>query len=299
MLRRQCIAVFLALAASAFGQSVWRPAPGVKAKISEVKPESSPLWAEFGLKSAEEADFGKWWATAYRFDDPTGAYAAGRWQEASHPGTEVLGTLVVTCSGDCPKPGDLARYLDPAEVGRAGYPTLPGFLPKGPIPGSERYILGPASLAAFAPGLPADKFGFQFSAEAVVARYPGEVTLVLASYPTPSIARQVMAGLAGFKMKRAGSLVEIALPGSADEAVARVMGSLRYGEKVTFDEKPPDPSVVHHFLLMILAIFKLIGFLLVLCVVGGLVVAGGRLLAHRFGYSSAQDAFISLHLTDK
>jgi hypothetical protein len=287
------------LAASGYGQSLWRPAPGLKPKINTITPSPSPLWAEFGLKSAEEADFGKWRATAYRFDDPTGAYAAGRWQEASHPGTKVVGTLVVTCSGECPKPGELAKDLDPVEAKRVGYPTLPGFLPKGAIAGSERYILGPASLTAFAPGLPADRFGFQFSAEAVVARYPGGVTLVLASYPTPSIARQVMAGLAGFRMKRTGSLVEIAMPGPGDEAVTRVMGNLRYAEKVTFDEKPPDPSVVHRFLLLILAIFKLIGFLLVLCVVGGLVVAGGRLLAQRFGYSNADDAFISLHLTGK
>ncbi len=289
----------IALAGTAYGQSVWRAPQGGRVKVHAVTPEASPLWGEFGLKSAEEAEFGRYRATAYRFDDPTGAYAAGRWLEASHPGAAVLGTVVVTCSGECPKASVLAKQLDPAEAGRSGYPTLPGFLPPGAIAGSERYILGPASLAAFAPGVPADKFGFQFSAEAVVARYPGGVTLLLVSYPTPSIARQEMAGLAGLRTKRTGSLVEVVLPGAADEAVNRVLGGLRYGAKVTFDEKPPDPSVVHRFLLMILAIFKLIGFLLVLCLVGGLAVAGGRMLARRFGYSSANEGFISLHLTGK
>ena len=38
--------------------------------------------------------------------------------------------------------------------GHSPLPTLPKYLPPGVLPGSERYITGPASLALYAPAIP-------------------------------------------------------------------------------------------------------------------------------------------------
>src|SRR6266851_3361988 len=60
-----------------------------------------PLWDEYGFVSATEGDYGAFRATAYRFKDPTGSFAAKQWLAASRPGVTLAGTYVIACQGRC------------------------------------------------------------------------------------------------------------------------------------------------------------------------------------------------------
>ena len=54
------------------------------------------------------------------------------------------------------------------------------------------YIMGPVSLAAYAPSIPPSTAAFSFSAEGQLAKFGEagkETTLLIFSYPTPEMAR--------------------------------------------------------------------------------------------------------------
>ena len=80
--------------------------------------------------------------------------------------------------------------LDPSYRGLL--PTLPGFLPAAGLrPNSERYIVGPSTLAKFYPGISPSLAAFHLSAEAETATFgkDGGIQLAIFSYPTFEIAR--------------------------------------------------------------------------------------------------------------
>jgi hypothetical protein len=296
--------VFLTIAP--LGAAIWREAPGQHRlrSVEVVQPPGNPaLWKEFGLKAAEQADFGSHRVTAYVMQDVTGAWAAVDWLGGSDPTAVALSSIVLTCTGNCPAaPGEYLRSLP--DVTRGSGPTLPSYLPReGRIAGTERYILGPASLAEFAPGFPAGTVGFQFSPEADLVRYrtpAGEAALAVFSYPTPQIARQQVDGfrkLSGAFVKRTGPLVAITT-GIADRNAAwGLLNQVNYEVQVTMNEsakRNQAKSIAN----MILSIFALAGVLIVFCLASGLIFAGGRLLLRRFGLLSADEGIIVLHLGD-
>src|SRR5438552_12882816 len=69
------------------------------------------LWKEYGLQTAERADYGGFRATAYRFKDTTGAFAAAQWLEASDPSATTFGNYVIVCGGKCPPPSKLEEWF--------------------------------------------------------------------------------------------------------------------------------------------------------------------------------------------
>ncbi|MGA2184671.1 MAG: hypothetical protein ABSH47_16745 [Bryobacteraceae bacterium] len=304
MLRRGIAVVVLTLAP--LGAAIWREAPG-QHRLRSVHvvqpPGNAALWKELGLKAAEQADFGSRRVTAYEMQDVTGAFAAAAWLRGADPQVVALGRFVLTCTGKCPAmPGEHLQSLPDTTGGSA--PTLPSYLPvEGRIAGTERYIVGPASLAEFAPGLPGSVVGFQFSPEADLVRYrtpAGEATLIVFSYPTPQIARQQANGfrkLSGAFVKRSGPLVAITT-GIADRNAAwGLLNQVNYEVQVTMNEaakRTQAKSIAN----MILSIFALAGILIVFCLVSGLLFAGGRVLLQRFGLVSADEAMIVLHLSD-
>jgi hypothetical protein len=294
------------LSIAPLGAAIWREAPGPHRlrTVEVVQPPGNPvLWREFGLKAAEQADFGSHRVTAYEMQDVTGAFAAADWLRGSDSQTTALGRFVLTCTGRCPAlPGEYIRWLPDTTGGSA--PTLPGYLPRQDwIAGTERYILGPASLAEFAPGLPGVLVGFQFSPEADLIRYrtpAGEATLAVFSYPTPQIARQQADGfrkLSGVFVKRSGPLVAITT-GIADRNAAwGLLNKVNYEVQVTMNEaakRNQAKSIAN----MILSIFALAGVIMLFCLVSGLLFAGLRVLLRRFGLLSAEEAMIVLHLSD-
>jgi hypothetical protein len=298
MLRRSVIIAcfgFVSLSAA-----IWH---GAKSTVA-VSPPGNPLvWQEFGLKEAERADFGSRLATAYLMQDVTGAVAAQEWLVASDPTATQLGRFVLTCSGKCSATlVEFERFLPVTGAGSA--PSLPAYLPqRDQIKGTERYILGRASLIEFAPAIPEGAIGLQFSPEADLIHYrtrAGEATLAVFSYPTPQIARQqaeVFRKLSGAFVKRTGPLVAIATGISDQNAAWDLLNQVNYEAEVTMNEaakRNQAKSIAN----MVLSIFALAGILIVFCFLSGVLFAGGRLMLRRFGLLNAGDAVIALHLSD-
>src|SRR5208337_1976052 len=97
-------------------------------------------------------------------------------------------------------------------------PVLPSYLPSdGLVPNSERYILGPATLQKFAPGIPPSLAAFHFGAEAHMGSFrnaKGDAPVIVFNYPTPKIAMQraiEFQKLSGAVAKRSGPLVAVVL----------------------------------------------------------------------------------------
>ena len=270
---------------------------------------SSDVWAEFGLQAAERADYGALRVTAYQFKDSTGAYAARQWLLASDASAITFGNYAITCAGKCPSAARLTEWFSanpPPNVLRSAYPTLEAYLPrKDLVAGSKRYVLGPVSLAQFEPRIPASAAAFDFSSEAQLARYraaQGEETLAIFYYPTPQIAQKqapAFEQIPGAAVKRTGSLVAVVLAAPDRAAADRLLSQVNYQASVSWDEqvlplvlKPQTAAQ------MLLSIFTLAGMVLGFCLLSGLAFGMVRVIARKFGYSDAQYALTTLHLTD-
>src|SRR5947209_13938919 len=172
--------------------------------------DDSALWKEYGLVGTETAKEGKLKVTAHHMKDVTGALAAWEWQRSpqgrlcdlatfctADNGRMVLAVdnYVLVYEGGVPTPGALAARVAALPNRRdTSLPAILTFIPKtGLVPDSARYILGTASLSAFAPELKSSRPGFEEGAEAQVASYqlrPGEspVRVAIFYYATPEMA---------------------------------------------------------------------------------------------------------------
>jgi len=266
-------------------------------------PPIDPQLAEYGAEAWDGANYGSFWVTAWRFKDPTGAYAA----LLDSPGSFRVGNYLVACQGKCPK--DLARLADVSlpNVSHTSVPTLDAYLSSESIlPRSERYILGPVGLSENAPDIPASAVNFDFGTEGEIARYrtpAGMVTLAVFSYPLPSMARQQLTDfekITGAVVKRTGPLIAVAIGPRA--ASGKLLESINYQGVVAENERPPvkplelKPETAGR---MVLSIITLAALLLAFCLFSGLAVGGTLRLARRFGYSAAEGSLITLHLEGK
>ena len=139
-----------------------------RAAIAQVDVSDRPVWDEYGFKTAERADFGagdrKVNVTVWQMKDTTGALAALQWLQ---PGVIQHGNYVLRLEGQIAD-ADLTQLKSKLpKVDRAANPSLPAFLPAaGRVKNSERYILGPVSLAQFEPRVSPGLAGFDKGAEA-------------------------------------------------------------------------------------------------------------------------------------
>jgi hypothetical protein len=263
------------------------------------------LWDEYGLVSATEGDYGSFRATAYRFKDPTGSFAAKQWIAASNPGAVLAGTYVIVCQGRCPAS---KVWEDVKLPGRRHdeHPIVWAYLPaKGLIPGSGRYALGPVGLQQFASRIPESAAAFQFETEVVSGKYrtpKGEQELALLSFAAPSMARQQAAELqklGGAVVKRTGSLVAV-VPNPVDRASADdLLAQINYRSSLDLNESPPPNVTVQSVVSMVLTGLELAGFLILFCIAAGLGLAGVRMVRKRLGHQSADEPMILLHLVDR
>jgi len=295
------------LASAAIWPEQWGDSHRISAGPADltVNPE---LWKEYGLQSTERADYGGFKATAYRFKDTTGAFAAAQWLQSFDPNTATLGNYVIGCSGKCPPIPKLKEWLSanpPPGLSRAAYPVLDTYFPpKNLITGSKRYIYGPAALAQFEPRVPPSAAAFDFSTEGQLAKYRspnGEATLTIFSYPTPMMARQQVTEfekLPGAAVKRTGALVAVVFTASRPIADA-LLPQINYQASISMDQVPPLVLKPESAANMLLAIISLSGVVLSFCILSGLAFGLIRVLARKFGYSHADDSMITLHLADK
>ena len=222
------------------GAAIWPDAIGAYHKIAT--PANTLLdravWDECGLAETEAAVYEntgkKFTATAWRLRDSTGALAAFDWQRnskaapsavaalaAETPTTLLMadGNYVLFFDGYKPAAPELGEVVaELRNVDTTALPTLPGFLPlENLVPNSERYIVGPAGLAKFDPGIPPSVAAFHMGAEAQLGVFhspKGDMALAIFNYPTPQIAMQRIGDferIPGAVAKRSGPFVAVIL----------------------------------------------------------------------------------------
>jgi hypothetical protein len=314
------------IAASGEQQSaIWPDKVGLSERKSteNVQVSGKPLWEEYGLNAAERAEYSgpeKWTGTAYRLKTPTGALAAWQWlRPADAKPAKITPNSVTTGKGALVQYGNYVlefaggrpedKYIRAVierlpKLDQSALPSLTGYLPASQlVPNSERYILGPASLQTFAPGIPPSVAAFHLESEAQLATYHGaksDMQMLVFSYPTPQIARQRLdefQKLPGLMVKRAGPLlVMVASPSDANEAES-LLSKVTYQADVTWNNVPPkkEPNPGE----LLLSILILAAVLIVASVLVGVFLGGFRVVLSRFGIASADNTFTSLDIGNK
>ena len=290
---------------------------------SALAEDQSALWKEFGLVHADTAHSGKLNYTAYRMKDLTGAVAAWEWQRSPNAKscnlaafcttdgkrTVVLSeNYVVAFDNTVPQQTEVDAILKslPNKTDTA-LPAILTFVPRAGLePGSAKYVLGKASLEAFAPELASIDPGFEQGAEGQVANYKiandsKPVHLALFYYPTPEMARLHTIPLklmAGGHVKRSGVLVAAVYGGATDQQADTLLSRVEYEAKITWNDIPP-PGPIKPLYALLMNIIYLSILLSGLCLLAGLIYAGMRLYRRRYGQLESQEAMTTLNLTGR
>lgn len=311
----------------ALGAAIWpeQLGPFARGSLKPTARADTAVWEEYGLVQSEAADYAegsrRFTASAWRFRDPTGALAAFQWQRPSGATPSLLGELAVETQdavvlafhnyllrldGWKPSGDDLAPFLEVLpQVDQSSLPTLPGYLPiPGRVPNSERYVLGPASLALFESRIPPSVAAFHLGTEGQFGQFKspaGNLGLGLFSYPTPNFARERAAAfskLPGAVVKRSGPLVAVILsPADPDEA-ERLLAKVQYQATIAWSEHVPTAR--DNVGNLILTIFTLCGVLILFCGAAGIAFGGFRMLARRYFKGWVDDeGLITLRLEDR
>jgi hypothetical protein len=218
-------------------------------------------------------------------------------------------------AGALPRPGGNSGIL----------PPFIEFMPhRGYVRNTQKYVMGPAALAAQAPPVAADLVDFNASSEVSLARYntsSGEATLMLIAYPTPQLAAehlrridaahqmvQPQAGVSNvesagpFFDKRTGPIIAIATGPVSDSDAKSLLGMVNWEASVTWNQAS-DNQQVRDLYMLILNIVILAGILGGLAIVAGIAFGGIRILMKRWFPDKVFDRpeqmeFISLRLTE-
>lgn len=283
---------------------------------------------------------------AARFEDASGAFGAYTFylepemrsedigEQGASIGQRVLfyrGSVLVDAlfSQESPMSGAELRELAgdlPTPVGSAAnLPAFIAFMPRRRyVANTQKYVMGPAALAALSAPVPAGLVDFKDSAEVSLGNYTtpsGQATLMLISYPTPQLAAerlrlidaahhlaQPQAGIEAvensgtFYDKRTGPLVAIASGPISESDAKSLLGMVNYEANVTWNT-PSDSHEVHDLYVLILNVVILCAILGVLAIVAGIAFGGFRILMKRWFPDKVFDRpeqmeFISLRLTE-
>jgi hypothetical protein len=296
----------------------WQRGQPTPAPVPEPK-----VWAEYGLQDAETAPYTdgakKFSITAWRFNDATGAMAAFyEIRPADARVSELMGLSAENAAEQIVAAGNYLfvfrdQRITPEQLSHvvatvpkyehSALPSLPKYMPAGMIPGTERYIVGPAALEQFLPAVPSSTAGFHFSAEGEMAKYGKtgkQTTVVIFSYPTMEMARNRYAAfqaIPGALAKRSGPLVAAALGAPTPDVAENLLAQVKYQAAVTVQERPAPPDVNFGKLLVNVVLFVLI--LAAFMLASGLVVGGLMILVRRGNASGDGDNMITLHLSGK
>ena len=319
MLRRlSCLAVVAVISSAA---AILPDQFGGASKKALPEPEISDrsIWDEYGYEASERAVYGNQTVTAWRFKDPTGALGAFQWLRPQDSRASKLadlavefpagaliafGNYVIRFDGAKPTPEVLDRLFGGLpRLDQSSLPTLTGFVPhQNRIPNSERYILGPSTLAKFVPQVSPAVAAFSMGAEAQLAKYHidgAETTLALFAYPTPQIARvraDEFQKQPGVMAKRTGPLVAVVPNAPNANAAEKLLALVRYNATITWSE-PIAPPKIDNWGNVLISIFELTGILLVFALVAGVAFGGFRVFLRRIGRKRGDDgAMIVLRL---
>ena len=277
------------------------------------------IWDELGLKDYETATYenagAKCTATVYHLQDTTASLAAFDWLRSSTAKPSPVAKLaaetatglmlvhanyLVAFEGCKPTLPELDVFA--GQLKNVENIALPNFyLPsENLVPNSERYILGPAGLQKFSPGIPPSVAAFHLGAEAEMAVFhsqKGDVSVLVFNYPTFAIARDratELGKLPGAVVKRSGPLVAVTLAPADPDLAEIVLSRVAYKADVTTPEH--IPTLRDNIGNLVINAFVLIGILLCFGLVAGLAVGGVRAWMRRGKENPDADTLISLHL---
>jgi len=270
---------------------------------------------EYGFVTAETAtytrpDGRKVTVKATQFKDATGGYGAFTFYRDAAMKSERIGTkaasanerilffrsnVLVDAAFDrvtgmsAAELRELAGMLPEAKSPSGNLPSLPEYLPKqNAQENSAKYILGPQALAASKTPLPAELVNFDVEPEILTQSYStadGPVTLMLVEYPTPQIATERLRAFqasAGYLPARRTGPILVIESGNVDSSEARnLLNAVNYEAEVTWNEAT---SVAKRDNIgnLLMAVFGLIGILLLVGVVFGVFFGGFRVLMTKF-----------------
>jgi hypothetical protein len=185
----------------------------------------------------------------------------------------------------------LADALPQPRGNTSALPTLPSDLPKeSMLANTDRYIMGPVALERLGVPIPAGLVDFSKSPDVVVAKYRGSaggVNLTLIEYPTPQIAAERLRALQGaslpggsFFFKRTGPILAVVSGDVREPDAQNLLSSINYDADVTWNE-PAKRKPVAAATDFLIAVFVLIGIVLLIALVFGFAFGGFRMLARK------------------
>ncbi len=286
--------------------------PFERGEVRPYEPDDPEVLKEFGLELAEEAEYRtadgqSALLRALEFYDDTGAYSAFVWlrpplgaeaergERAVESGDEILihfANYVLMVKGDWPDEEDIEiglAYL-PRPKPTADPPVLQHVPAEVLVPGTDRHILGPLALERLAPGLPPSTVGFHFGTEGHFGRYrtdAGEFEMLIWDYPSNPIARgqvEEFWTVEGAVAKHDGPLIAVVMDPASPDGAQRLLARVRYRAEVTRHVEPPERY--DNLGNIILDTFILCGFLVMMMVIGGVLVAVTRRAAGRLAPES-------------
>jgi hypothetical protein len=213
----------------------------------------------------------------------------------------AYGNFVFEYSGHTPTKDEVDGLLvQLKQVERSPLPTLINYLPKdNKVPNSQRYILGPVSLARFAPAISPSLAAFHLSAEGQMARYQtpkGEIGMTILSYPTPNMARERQDAFlkVGMTAKRSGPLVAVVSPDADPDAAQIVLAKVQYEANLTRQVVGPAPA--QGLANIVLTGFLLAGVVFAASLLAGLWLGGFSAVMKKFGWYHPKDAVTVLRI---
>lgn len=220
---------------------------------------------------------------------------------------------------------ELAGALPRPNGNSANLPAFIEFMPRrGYVANTQKYVMGPAALAAQAPPVAADLVDFGASSEVSLGRYStssGEATLMLISYPTPQMAAEHLRRIeaanhiaqsqqgvssienaGSFFDKRTGPIIVIATGPVSDSDAKSLLNMVNYEASVTWNT-PSDNPQARDLYMLILNTVILCAIVGGLAIVAGIAFGGIRILMKRWYPDKVFDRpeqmeFISLRLTE-
>jgi len=260
--------------------------------------------------------------TLYRMRDPSSAYGAytflrtdtlavadlGSYASASSERAlivvgEMLLDVSVPAKQARPSDADLKQLADMLDkkADHTPYPFIGEHLPeKGRVRNSERYVIGPLSLAHFVPLGTDDWMGYDHSAETILAHYTvagKDETLLITSYPTQQVAAAEFAGiLRRFTFdpfggvtpgqnvlfgKRVSSYIAVVVGAPSRQAANKILDQVGYESNVTWDE-PKQSYTEPGISSMIVEAFLGTGAIMIFAVAAGIGFGGIRVLVKIF-----------------
>ncbi|MGH9678317.1 MAG: DUF6599 family protein [Candidatus Acidiferrales bacterium] len=295
--------------------------------LNQLLGANAPDFREYVVKSVEQRSYTEGPRTAsitlYRMRDPSSAYGAFTYlRQDSMSIAKNLGAfaglspnralivvgemlLDITVPAKQARPSDaylelLADRLNKA-ADRTPYPYIGEHLPEaGRIPNTVHYFLGPLSLAQFVPIGTDDWVGFDYSAEAIAAKYEvagKDETLLIASYPTQQVAAMkfdamlrrftfdppgaVPPGQTVLYGKRVSSIIAVVVGAPSQQAANTLLDQVAYESSVTWNE-PKQTLTEPGIGTIVVGAFMGTGAIMLLAIAVGIGFGGFRVVMKIF-----------------